>query len=285
MARARRTRRRRWTRRAFIVGAAAFVGAPLYGYVSSKWLRIERTDVRLPRLPRESDGLRVVALADTHVGRWRDGDSVAKAVRKANAEEPDLVVLLGDYCHHMRGDSDAAFNDAIGPFGDLAAPLGVFAIPGNHDYWDGIEQVSAAFDRAGIPLLVNEHRLIDVPGGELAVVALDDLWVGEEDVSRAYDGLPESTARLTLSHNPDRFIVNEDEDFGLMLSGHTHGGQVVIPFHGPIRLPIQHKEYAMGLHERGHDQLYVSRGVGVVTPPIRLFCPPEISLIRLRAFG
>jgi predicted MPP superfamily phosphohydrolase len=277
------SRLRKWTRRAFIGVALAGLATPVIGLWCAKRPRVERVEVWLPRLPAEADGLRVAALSDTHVGRWRDGRSVTHAVEMANAEEPDLALLLGDYCHRLAGGTQASFDEAIHPFAGLTAPLGIFAIMGNHDYWDGEEEVQRAFETAGVPLLVNEHRRVPIRTGHLAVVGLDDLWVGGTSVGDAYEGLPSHVPRLTLSHNPDRFIENDDADLGLMLSGHTHGGQICIPGFGPIRVPIQHTQYAMGLHERGGHLLYTSRGVGTITPPIRLFCPAEVSIITLRA--
>jgi len=251
--------RLRLTRRGFILRLLAYGGVPAYGYWNTKWPRIERVTLRLPLLPREANGLRVVLLADTHVGRWRDGSAVAYAVRKANACEPDLALLLGDYCQDLNGRPQAAFDDAILPFAGLSAPYGIFAVPGNYDYWDGIAEVKLAFEKAAIPLLFNERRTVAIPGG-----------------------LPPEVPRITLSHNPDRFLVNANEDFALMVSGHTHGGQVVIPFYGPILVPSD-RRFAMGYHAAGDRQLYVTRGVGTVTPPVRYFCTPEITLMELRS--
>ncbi len=280
----RTTRRRRLTRRAFLAAAALGVGTPAYAHANTKWPVVERMEITLPRLPAEADGLKIAALSDTHVGWYRDGESVRRAVRLANAEKPDIACFLGDYCHHLDGEPQRVFDDAILPFAELDAPLGSFAVPGNHDYWDGLEQVKRSFETAGIPLLFDENRTIDIPGGRLAIIGLDDLWDGDPVLADAFEGVPESLPRITLSHNPDVFVLERGWDFSLMLSGHTHGGQIVIPFYGALRLPIRSgRRYASGHIAEGDQQLYVTRGVGTVTPPVRLFCRPEVTLLTLRS--
>lgn len=268
-----------------VAACAAAALVPACGYLSTLRPGVGRLELILDGLPVEADGLRVVLIADTHVGRWRDGRAVARAVDLANAEHPDLALLLGDYTHRLAGQPQATFDDAIRPFAQLRAPLGTFAVRGNHDIWDGSAAVAEAFRRAGIPLLVDEHRRVTIPGGQLAVIGLDDLWHsrGRESARVALDGLAPGLPRITMSHNPDRFVEDGAHDVSLMVSGHTHGGQVMVPGYGPLLLPVRHRQYAIGYHRSGPNQLYVSRGVGTVTPPVRLFCPPEVTLLILRS--
>jgi predicted MPP superfamily phosphohydrolase len=278
--------KRRWlARRRFLAAASgALVGGLCLDHRATLHPKLERVEIRLPRLPREADGLRVALLADTHMGLWNRRPLLERAIALARAECPDIVVLAGDYCLRLDRKPQATYDAAILPFGKLSAHYGVFAVPGNHDYWCDIGKVRTAFRKTDIPLLANEHRVAKVPGGELAIVGFDDLWEGARDVSPAYDGLADDLPRITLNHNPDRFVKERHRDLSLMLSGHTHGGQIVIPGWGPLSVPSQYsKRFAMGHHVDGRNQLYVTRGVGTCGVPFRLFCPAEVTLITLRA--
>ena len=159
----------------------------------------------------------------------------------------------------------------------------MFAVPGNHDHWDGIEGLTRAFERARVPLLRNEHRVVDTPGGRLAIVGYDDLWSASAPVDQCYEGLAPELPRITMAHNPESFFVEGERDLGLMVSGHTHGGQFIIPGLGPVHVPCNiPRRSGAGYTARGRNQLYVTRGIGTVIVPIRVFCRSEITLITLR---
>ncbi len=280
-------RTRRVTRRHILGSGSLAVAAALgLGYRSTKRPETEFLDLPLPGLPAEAAGTTIAVLSDTHVGRFATPDDVERGVELANQANPHLVLLLGDYCYGLGERTQSAFDDAIRPFARLRATYGVVAIPGNHDYWDGIDRVRVAFNRVGIPLLTNQRYMVSIPGGELAIVGLDDLWEGERQVDRAFEGIPAGMPRITLSHNPDRFVYERHRDLSLMLAGHTHGGQIILPGVGPLYVPCRYGwRYPMGHFRAGRNQLYVSRGLNCTIIPLRIHCPPEVTVITLAAPG
>jgi predicted MPP superfamily phosphohydrolase len=198
----------------------------------------------------------------------------------AMAERPDLIAVTGD----LAADSAPGFDRALGLLGGLHAPLGVYTVPGNHDYRVGIEQWRRAV--SGHPViqdLTNRALVLDVRGARLCVAGVDDLSRGDPRL----DGLPDPAERdltVLLAHNPEqaeraRSVLGEID---LILSGHTHGGQVRLPGLGPLKHPRgDHHIYDQGLTRRPWTQVYTSRGVGTVHLPVRLFCRPEVTVLRI----
>lgn len=242
---------------------------------------LRRRTLRLPRWPVELAGLRVAVLADLHTGAPHvDEDKVARLVREINRTRADLVVLLGDYV-----DPTVAFGTSVSPeavaaeLGRLRAPLGVVAVLGNHDWAHFGERMGRCLRDAGVTVLENE-----------ALRVRDGLWVagvGAETESRADPAaalaeVPADEAVLLLSHNPDTFVRVPDR-VALTLSGHTHAGQVALPYLRAFYIPSRFGErFAQGhLVERGRH-LFVSAGVGTSRLPVRFLAPPEIVVLRLQ---
>ncbi|KEF33947.1 metallophosphoesterase [Deinococcus sp. RL] len=246
-------------------------------------------------LPGLRSPLRVAFLTDLHYGLYIFGRQVRGWVDTANAARPDLVLLGGDFLD-VRPSADPA--PLLTELARLRAPLGVYAVWGNHDYGSfgaydrgvlgqGVpgwaarrEKVAAAFARAGITVLRNEGRAVR---DDLWVGGVDDLWRGEPDVAAALAGAGEGQATLLLSHNPD-VLPDLPRRVGLVLSGHTHGGQIRLPLLGAPVVPSKYgQRYAMGWVPGAHGTPgYVSRGLGVSGLPLRNLCPPEVTLLTLR---
>jgi predicted MPP superfamily phosphohydrolase len=158
----------------------------------------------------------------------------------------------------------------------------VFASLGNHDHWFDAGKITRLIQDAGLPVLRNENTITLIDGEPLPIVGLGDLWTEGVDMTRAFAGV-EGPFALVLMHNPDTFEDWSQPGSHLILSGHTHGGQVNIPWIGPPIVPSQYGgKYASGLFHRGRSQMYVNRGVGALFPPVRFNCRPEISIFHLQ---
>ncbi|MBS0385762.1 MAG: metallophosphoesterase family protein [Proteobacteria bacterium] len=233
--------------------------------------------------------LTIAAISDTHVGDPHvDAARMARVVRRINSLHADLVVLLGDYvARHApaAARSPAENQDILGAIATAAAVnarYGVVAVIGNDDSWYGREIVTTALQNAGVAALWNRNITIRRAGGEIVVAGLADAWTGYPNFADALDGAPAGADTIVLSHNPDPF-AHIPAGPALMLAGHTHCGQVTIPFVGRPYLPIHHREFACGRFDRGGQTLYVTAGIGTSIVPARFLNPPEIALITIRS--
>ncbi|HJZ54334.1 MAG TPA: metallophosphoesterase [Gemmataceae bacterium] len=272
-------------RRVFLKAAlAAAVPTPVvaasYGLFEASWLQIERPELPLPRLPLGFDGLRVAFLSDLHHGPYTPLDYVASVVRTTLTLQPDLILLGGGYSY-----KDAKY---IGPcfevLAGLKAPLGVFGVLGNHDYWHGLAQTKAGMKAAGVVELTNAGVWVERGGSRFRLGGVDDLWAGKPDVAPAMGDATTADAGLLLSHNPDIAETLRDPRVGLVLSGHTHGGQAVVPGVGAPFVPSRYGEkYLRGRVEAPATTVYVSRGLGTTVSPLRFGSRPELTLMTLRS--
>lgn len=242
-------------------------------------LRTPEIAIPIRDLPAAFTDYRIALVTDFHHGPCVPLAWVADLAQRTSALAPDLVVLGGDFVSHVRHDLDG-LDAALARF---AAPDGVVAILGNHDHWVGAEHVLAMLSRAGAAALVNRHRLVTRDGARLAVAGVDDFWHGAIRLDDALAGVPPDVPRIVLSHNPDLIeYLPPGERVDLMLSGHTHNGQIHFPIVGPLTVPSQFGgTYLHGLHRHGDTALYVSAGVGTVSIPFRWGNPPELPVIRL----
>jgi len=274
-----------WLAAGLCVGLAGLWG--LWLEPRSLRLRTERIDV--PGWPKEDDGLRIALLADLHTGSpWNDENKLREIVRRTNTEEPQLVLLLGDYVvHGVLGGHAVPPETVAGILGDLRAPLGVFAVLGNHDYAMNGPRMRGALRRAGITVLEDESARLG--GGSGPPGADAPFWVtGVSDFLRAPHDLLGALAMVTddapvilFTHNPDLF-PEVPARVSLTLAGHTHGGQVWLPFVGrPIVPSIYGQRYAAGHVVEEGRHLYVATGLGTSILPVRFLVPPEIVVLEL----
>lgn len=239
-------------------------------------LSLERVEVRLQRLPRQLDGLKIIHLSDTHHSPFTGLNHIERAVRICNRLKPDLVLLTGDYVSHER--------EYIAPvaavLGSMKAKYGIFACLGNHDHWTDADLVTHLFKGEGINMLVNEGLRFEALGASFWLAGVDDYMVGKTDVAAALRGSYPDEMKLLLAHNPIIFRESVRAGIDLTLSGHTHGGQIKIRDDEKRLLP--RRKLSSGLHLRKDSQIYITRGIGTVVVPMRYQCPPEISLLELR---
>lgn len=242
-------------------------------------LSLERVEIKLPRLPKKLDGFKVIHLSDIHHSPFTGLDHIERTVKIANRLKPDMFVLTGDYVSH-----DAKY---IGPvaevLGRLEAEFGTHACLGNHDHWTDAELVTRSLKDAGIQVLINEGHRFEARGASIWLAGVDDHMVGKTDLPAAFKGSFPDEFKLLLAHNPIIFRKAVRAAIDLTLSGHTHGGQVKVRTRTPKDRLIPRRRLSAGLHQRKDSHIYITRGIGTVVLPVRYQCPPEISLLELRA--
>lgn len=275
--------RRTFLRRTLAAGLGlGLAGAACGSYarlLEPRWFDVEEVTIPLPRLPRTLDGLTIAHLSDLHLGPYLGAAELAHAVEMVQRLSPQLVVISGDFV--SRG-SEWQREEMLAPLAALQAVSGVFAVLGNHDHWTDPAWVAATVQRLGVTVLSNSaHRLSDSEHG-LWLIGVDDIWVGAEDLERALVGVPESSCRLLLAHEPDFADKAARWGIDLQLSGHSHGGQVRLPLLGAPLLPLWGRKYPIGLQRAGDTWVYTNRGLGVIEPPVRFNCRPEVTLLTLK---
>jgi len=279
------------SRRQFLVRAtyaygAVGVGLSAYGIWNAERLPvITRRTLVFPDLPPGLNGLRIAHLSDVHAGIHMSEDKMREIVKQTNALGADLILQTGD----MIDISQSFIPDYVRAFRDLSAPLGVVTCLGNHDRYTGEDAVIRGVKEAGQVFVKNGVHVIERGGAALALVGIDDphAWRADdpqvEDIDAALRVTPpaKDAFRILLAHRPGAFDGAAPRGIPLTLSGHIHGGQFYLPVVGwsPGRLITK---YVMGHFQNGSSQLYVSRGIGVVGVPLRVFVPPEIALFELR---
>lgn len=273
--------RREIKRRSFLATAASVIaGALAYGFLGEpRHIKSTTIEIGIPDLPASWDGLRVVQLSDFHRGKHVDERQIAKAGEIARGLSPDLVVLTGDF---VTG-SAAFIGSCLEALGRIPSALGTFAVLGNHDWWTGGDLITEALQEASIHVLSNAAVRLGKVNAPLWLLGVEDLWSPGFSLSRAVHAVEHSGTTILLCHNPDVLPRAARHGLDLVLSGHTHGGQVCLPGIGAVLLPIEgDRSLARGLHQRGKTQIFVTTGIGLVSPPIRINCPPEVAAITLR---
>ena len=276
--------RRRFLARATYAYAGAGVALSSYGIWSAYRLpQVTRRTLVFPDLPPGLDGLKLLHLSDLHAGIHLGEDAMQEIVARANALRPDLIVQTGD----MIDISRAYIPPYVRAFRELSAPLGVVTVLGNHDRYTGEREVIQGCRDAGQVFVQNGCHVVERHGAVLALLGIDDPhnWSADDpqraDVDAAQRAAPPDAFHVLLAHRPGAWDAAAPRGIPLTLAGHIHGGQFYLPLIGWSAGSLITK-YVMGHFQRGNSQLYVSRGIGVVGVPIRVFAPPEIELFELR---
>ena len=275
---------RKITRRKFIKGlatASALTAAGAGGYgslVARTDYELTETDIFINELPPSFDGFRIAQVSDVHHSSLVGLDEVRRVVELANGARADMIALTGDYTTASRKYIEPCAETLAG----LSAPHGVWAVLGNHDHHtDGAATESALAGR-GIGLLDNANTRLRRGGEELQLVGIDDWSWAQTDWAKAFKGVDRARPTVLLSHQPNVLDRPQTEGVSLILSGHTHGGQVRLPLVGAPARFVDEFKYLRGRFERERTQLYVTRGTGVIGLPLRLGARPEIAVLRLR---
>lgn len=240
-------------------------------------LTIEHHQIHLRRLPPAFDGFRIVQLSDIHHSPFTSRAQIERAVDTANNLQPDIVALTGDYISKERQYA-APCAELLGK---LRARHGVFAVLGNHDHWTDAALITDLFRAEGMTVLVNQGMRFELKGAAFWLAGVDDTMVGLEDLPLALAGSREDELKLLLAHNPIILRRAARAGVDLVLSGHTHGGQVSLRSERSAS-GRPRRRLLKGLARQGETQIYVTRGLGTVVLPVRFGCPPEVSLLELR---
>lgn len=246
-------------------------------------LSVQDHEVFLPGWPASSGRLRIAVLADLHTGSPHNGlEKLSEVVRATNQAEPDLILLAGDFViHGVVGGQFVEPELSAQVLKGLQAPLGVFAILGNHDWWFDPVRVQAALEQAGIEVLEDRSMSLRFKETRLWLVGVSDYWEGPHNVRKALSGVDEADPIILFTHNPDIF-PEIPSAVALTIAGHTHGGQVAVPFIGRPVVPSKFGErYANGHIVEGGRHLFVSSGIGTSILPVRFRVPPEVSVVTV----
>lgn len=266
----------------FILGTY-LLGLLMSGYgvlVRRRWFVIDRIEVPVAGLDPKLDGFRIVQLSDLHVGALTPRSWADRWVAAANAEKGDLAVVTGDMV-----TSGVDFHDDIAKsLGGLRARHGSVVSMGNHDYFGEGEPLITRLRENGCAVLRNQGRVIEQDGASFYLAAIDDTWTRRADLDRALVDRPAGMPCVLLAHEPAMFDHAADKGVALTLSGHTHGGQVAMPFLAK-RLSLSHltNRYHLGVYQKNDAVLYVHPGLGTTGPPIRIGVAPAVTVITLRA--
>jgi predicted MPP superfamily phosphohydrolase len=277
--------RRRFLKSASLTALGTLAtGAVVYPFLEAKWCHVVRQKIAVPNLSPPFRGKTMALLADIHHGPFVPLAYVRDVVETTNALKPDIVALVGDYVHRHSG----YIAPGIEALGKLEGTLGRFAVRGNHDNrsYHGNEDFRSlsreALAAAELPDLNNTGMWLERGGTRLRICGVGDLWTDHQDLNAALGDATKGDATILLSHNPDFVEAIHDPRVGLVLSGHTHGGQVVVPGLGAPIVPSRFgQKYLYGLVQGPCCRVFVTRGVGTISPPVRFLCRPEIVLITL----
>lgn len=268
-------RRKVW----WAAGAALGALAVYATVVEPRWLELTRRRVHIRGLPDPFEGLRIALLTDLHVGGLTRLSLVRRAVQLAMDAQPHLIALTGDFTT----DDAPGFAHVVDALDELHAPLGVYAVPGNHDYIVGIDDWHRQIGAHPVIEDLTNHAIVrDVGGARVCVAGVDDYYMGTPRLV-----LPDPATRdltILLAHSPDQAERSRRayDAIDLVLSGHTHAGQVRLPIFGaPVTAAVYGDLYESGLRRRPWTQVYTSRGIGTIGMPLRLFARPEVAILEL----
>lgn len=270
-----------FSRRQFLKGVLAAGAAGLVAdgiLFEPRRIVVEKTTIAIRNLPDAFEGFKICQITDVHHGPLVGLKFVEKVVDKANSLRPDLIALTGDYV----AVSHKYIAPCISALCRLKSAYGTLAVLGNHDHWEGAELTRDVFSKYNVPVITNTNRLIEIKDNAICIGGVGDFYEDRQDLTAAFRGAPD-IPRILLSHNPDYAeVMPKTKRVDLVLAGHTHGGQIRLPFSiAPVNMSEYGQKYTGGLVKLNDTQVYVSRGIGVVGVPIRFNCPPEITLITL----
>ncbi|WP_367750027.1 metallophosphoesterase [Ammoniphilus sp. 3BR4] len=244
------------------------------------WFKVNELTLFFPDLPDAFEGTRIVQFSDLHIDHFFDSAPLKDLMALIQQQDPDLICFTGD----LMDEDGSTLAASVPPLTGLHAPLGKWAVLGNHDYRSDVLDVKEALDRSGFQLLLNQSHVFEKKGQKLALTGVDDALIGRPNLAAALEAIDPGTFTILLSHIPDYSLVTREFPIHLQLSGHSHGGQVRLPWIGPILTPNGAKHFVDGHYHvpKSSLQLYVNRGVGTTVLPIRFLCRPEVTVIVLK---
>lgn len=269
--------RRKFFTYSLVGGACALFGGYSV-FIERNIVQVNRYAIAVDDLPPEFDGFTIAHLTDLHLGMLVSASFIRGVVDRVNRLRADMIVCTGDYVHARNTCSEI---DTVWPIlSGLKAPYGVCSVLGNHDHWADEQRSLYWMERSGQGI---RHALKSIERGcdRILIGGAGDYMEDRLGIDRVFADSEEHDCRILLSHNPDSVDTSFRTPISLVISGHTHGGQVVVPFVGPPVLPVRNKAYSSGLIETPKTRLFISRGIGWSIYPVRLNCYPEIAVLKL----
>lgn len=272
----------------FLAGGAFLMGTGGMVYASQlepDWVEITHLRLKLPRLGKAFEGFRLVQVSDIHMGGWMNVKHFSYALRLALEQNADLLALTGDFViYNGERKVVAGVMDDLNEVFDMLGDVPRVGVLGNHDLRTSPVDIRKMMEKHQILDLTNRIHTIVRSGEYLHIAGVDDMLHGQPDLNKVLAALPKDGSAILLSHEPD--FADESARsarFDLQISGHSHGGQVVVPFIGPPYLPMGGLKYYNGLYRVGTMLQYTNRGIGMVEPFVRFNCRPEITVFTLQA--
>ena len=274
----------------FPLAAAGTLGSTVgRGFEEAQGLTVRNISIPIPQLPAAFDGFTIAHLSDFHYHPIYTAKPIIRGVQEANRLNPDAVVLTGDFVTHSPFGARRRALDYIRTqaepcaelLGQLRSRQGTYAVLGNHDQSSQPAVVTESLQKYGIRVLRNQTVALERNGGRIWLAGVDDALVGADDLPLTTSGIPTRETTILLAHEPDIADDAAEYAISLQLSGHSHGGQIRLPWVGPLYLPDLARRYPWGFRKVGDLSLYTNCGLGTIGLPIRLNCPPELTLVRL----
>ena len=273
---------RRWVIRIILLGVFIAFCTPVYARkIEPNWIAVTRVNATLPHLAPEFQGLKMVQISDIHADEWMTQQRLEKIVQIINRQQPDLVVITGDF---VTRKAERYAPSLVTALSQLAPQEKTFAVLGNHDHWSSAKVIRKVLKESGIIELRNRVYTLHRENAVLHLAGVDDIWAKKDDLDSVLEQLPDNGAAILLVHEPDFANTSAATGrFDLQLSGHSHGGQVIVPLIGPPRLPAYGQQYPIDRYQVEKMIQYTNRGVGMVEPRVRFNCRPEITVFTLKA--
>jgi predicted MPP superfamily phosphohydrolase len=269
--------RRNFLKSAFS-GSAIMLAGSYPVFIERTIVQVNRYKIPVPNLPLSFHGFTLAHLTDIHLGFLVSEAFVEEIVHRANSLNTDAIVCTGDYVHERNTIGEI---DKVWPIlSKLSARYGVYSVLGNHDHWADTGRSMYWLERSGQNI---RHQCKAIYKGKdrILIGGAGDFWGDKLNIDKAFSGSDQGDCRILLAHNPDSVDTEFETPLSLVLSGHTHGGQVVIPFLGAPKLPVENKAYSSGLIATPKTPLFISRGIGWAIVPVRFNCYPEIAVLEL----
>lgn len=272
--------------------AISFLAAcsvPFYSYFAEpRWVDTIQLELSFSKLPKAFDGIRILQFSDVHYGFYYDTVNLTKLIEKINALKPDMIMFTGDFFDQEVLPYVKECKDVMKQLD--AAPLGNYAVLGNHDYYSGYKNsahVVEVCESGGFQVLRNESIKATYKGQSIQIAGIDDMFYGKPNINRTFQHADSNQFTIFLAHEPQFADYDIDFPIDLQLSGHTHGGQVRLPLFGAIITPPGGKKYVHGLHSIDHPSgnrlIYTNKGIGTSHIPVRFLCRPELTVFTLRS--
>ena len=277
----------RFTRRDFLkltgyLTLLAFGGTLYSTVIEPLWFDIVNVTLKLSRLPTSFSGFRLVQISDIHAGEHWMPSQLNTVLEKVIALKPDIVAITGDFVDSSPAMTDEILTQTEAALTTLSSDVPVYAVMGNHDHWWDVERVRGALARSNVVELNNKVHTFSRDGESLHLCGVDDVYERKDDLNLVLDQLPSHGCAILLAHEPDFADISAATGrFDLQISGHSHGGQVIVPFVGPVVLPRHGRKYPIGLYQVREMFHYTNRGLGMIFPYVRFMCRPEITLFTL----